>query len=145
MNSCTDNICNAPIEVCNFSIKISSISRVHIIWNAVRHTNIPYRVFVFLKWCRQVMQICPQTVAAATLLNRWDNTYHGLWASDSMTWWRHQVETFSALLALCAGNSTVTGEFPSQRSVTRSFDVFFDLRLDKRLSKQSWGWWFKTE
>ena len=39
-------------------------------------------------------------------------------------WWRHQMETFSALLALCAGNSPVTGEFPSQRPVTRSFDVF---------------------
>ena len=37
-----------------------------------------------------------------------------------------------------------TGEFPSQRTVTRSFDVFFDLRLNKRLSKQSWGWWFET-
>ena len=34
------------------------------------------------------------------------------------------------------------GEFPTQRPVTRSFDVFFDLRLNKRLSKQSWGWWF---
>ena len=40
-------------------------------------------------------------------------------------WWRHQMETFSALLALCAGNSLVTGEFPSQRQVTRNFDVFF--------------------
>ena len=39
------------------------------------------------------------------------------------TWWRHQMETFSALLALCAGNSPVTGEFPSQRPVTRSFDI----------------------
>ena len=58
-------------------------------------------------------------------------------------WWRHQMETFSALLALCAGNSSVSGEFPSQRPVTRSFDVFFDLRLNKRLSKQSWGWWFE--
>ena len=35
------------------------------------------------------------------------------------------METFSALLALCAGNSPVTGEFPSQRPVTRSFDIFF--------------------
>ena len=60
------------------------------------------------------------------------------------TWWRHQMETFSALLALCAGNSTVTGEFPSQRPETRSFDVLFDLRLNKRLSKQSRGWWFET-
>ena len=50
----------------------------------------------------------------------------------------------SALLAICAGNSPVTGEFSSQRPVTRSFDVFFDLRLNKRLSKQSSGWWFET-
>ena len=42
----------------------------------------------------------------------------------------------NALLAICAGNSSVTGEFPSQKPVTRSVDVFFDLRLNKRLSKQ---------
>ena len=51
------------------------------------------------------------------------------------SWWPHQMETFSTLLALCAGNSLVTGEFPSQRPVTRSFNVFFDLCLNKRLSK----------
>ena len=50
----------------------------------------------------------------------------------------------SALLAICAWNSPVPGEFPAQKPVTRSFDVFFDLRLNKRLSKQSWGWWFET-
>ena len=60
------------------------------------------------------------------------------------TWWRHQMETFSALLVICAGNSPVRGEFPAQRPETRSFDVFFDLRLNKRLSKQAWGWWFET-
>ena len=56
------------------------------------------------------------------------------------------METFSALLALCEGNLLVTGEFPLglQRPVTQSFDVFFDLRLNTRLSKQSWGWWFET-
>ena len=54
------------------------------------------------------------------------------------------METFSALLALCVGNSPATGEIPSQRPVTGSFDVFFDLRVNKRLSKQSWGWWFET-
>ena len=59
------------------------------------------------------------------------------------TWWRHQIETFSALLAICGGNSPVPGEFPAQRPVTRSFDVFFDLHLNKRLSKKSWGWWFE--
>ena len=59
-------------------------------------------------------------------------------------WWRYQMEAFSALLALYTGNSPIAGEFPSQRPVTRSFDVFFDLRRNKRLSKRSWGWWFKT-
>ena len=62
-----------------------------------------------------------------------------VWAS-----WGHQQETFSALLALCEGNPPVTGGFPSQRPVTRSFDVFFDLRLDKQLSRQLRRWWFKT-
>ena len=60
------------------------------------------------------------------------------------TWWPYQMETFSALLALCEGNPPVTGEFPAQRPVTRSFDVFFDLRLNKRLSKQSRRGWFET-
>ena len=54
------------------------------------------------------------------------------------------MEVFSALLAICMGNSPVTGEFPTQRPVMQSFDVFFDMCLNKRLSKQLWGWWFET-
>ena len=72
--------------------------------------------------------------------------YHKLyryWVHGKDSWWRHQMETFSALLTIYAGNSPVSGEFPTQRPVTRNFDVFFDLRLNKRLSKQSWGWWFE--
>ena len=49
------------------------------------------------------------------------------------------METFSTLLAICAGSSPLTGEFPAQKPVTQSFDVFFDLRLNERLSKHSWG------
>ena len=52
--------------------------------------------------------------------------------------------TFSALLTLYEGNPLVADEFPSKRPVTLSFDVFFDLRLDKRLSKQSRHRWFET-
>ena len=62
-----------------------------------------------------------------------------------LIWWRRQMETFSALLVLCAAISPVTGAFPSQRPVTRSFDVFFDLRLNKQFSKQSWRRWFETQ
>ena len=65
-----------------------------------------------------------------------------LWSPHA--WWRHEIETFPALLAICAGSSPVPGEFPAQKPVTRSSDIFFDLRLNNRLSKQSWGWWFET-
>ena len=69
---------------------------------------------------------------------------HTIYKLMMETWWRHQMEAFSALLTLSAGNSPVPGEFPSQRSVTRIFDVFFELRLNNRLIKQSWGWWSDT-
>ena len=67
-------------------------------------------------------------------------------AAISNTWHDEviKIETFSALLALCAGNSPVSGEFPAQRLVTRSFNVFYDLRPNKRLSKKSRCWWFET-
>ena len=67
-----------------------------------------------------------------------------IWTTRFLAWWRHRMETFSALLTLCAGNSPVTGEFPSQRPGTRSFDAFFDLRLNKWLSKQSRHRWIET-
>ena len=53
------------------------------------------------------------------------------------SWWRHRMETFFCV------TGPVTGEFPSQRPVTRCC-VFFDMCLNKRLSKQSWGRWFET-
>ena len=62
----------------------------------------------------------------------------------ALSWWRQQMETFSALLAFCEGNSSVPGEFSAQRPVTRSFDVFFDLHRNKQISKQSRRWWFET-
>ena len=80
----------------------------------------------------------------------------------SRPWWNSagrgiiEIHIWSLITSWCARNNvieawdrqfqvqTVTGEFPTQRPVTRSFDVFLDLRLKKRLSKQSWGWWFET-
>ena len=66
------------------------------------------------------------------------------WHISQWWWWCHQMGTFSALPAFCAGKSPVPGEFPAQRPVTWSFDTSFDLRVNRRLSKQSWGWWFQT-
>ena len=60
------------------------------------------------------------------------------------SWWHHQMETFSVLLALHEGNSPAIGGFPSQRPVTWGFGVLFALRLNKQLSKQSRRWWFET-
>ena len=77
-------------------------------------------------------------------LPKWYDNCHKIIAPPQNPWWRHQMETFSVLLAICLGNSPVPGEFPAQRPVTRSFEGFFDLRLNKRLIKQSWGWWFET-
>ena len=69
-------------------------------------------------------------------LDKYDKTlYH--------TWWRYQMKTFSTLLPFCAGNSLVTGEFPAQRPVTQSFDVFSDLRLNQQFSIQSRHRWFE--
>ena len=132
------------IRICVMFLRLPSFKRISIwnhIWKAVRKMqwqiystklllpitwpwHISYRMF----WCwiRNISRELGQ--------------YHGY------SWWRHQMETFSALLTLYAGNSPVTGEFPSQRPVMRSFDVFVDLRLKKpnqkknRLSKQ----WFET-
>ena len=52
------------------------------------------------------------------------------WRRHENAWWRHQMETFNALLAFCAENSPDTGEFPSQRPVTRSLDAFFEYAPD---------------
>ena len=70
------------------------------------------------------------------IINEWGDQVSGSEMEHAIhggySWWRHQIEKFSASLAICAGNSPVTGEFPAQRPVKRSFDVFFDLPLNKR-------------
>ena len=69
--------------------------------------------------------------------------------TDCMTYTEFHMMTssngniFRVTGPLC-GEFSGPGEFPTQRPVTRSFVVFFDLCLNKRLSKQSWGWWFQT-
>ena len=94
---------------------------------------------LFSEWRPSFQEWTPQLWDSGLLI--WPFLLICLW---NTSWWRHQMETFSALLAICAENSPVPGEFPAQRPVTRSFDVFFDLRLNKWLSKQWQGWWFET-
>ena len=60
----------------------------------------------------------------------------------TVTWWRHQMETFSALLTFCAGNSPVPGEFPSQRPVTQKTTGRKWLGADQATSHYLNQWWF---
>ena len=92
---------------------------------------------IFVKGCTHWRKLRRNDVSISVTTTRLSTAYY-------RSWWCHQMEVFSSLLVLCAGNSPVIGEFPAQRPVTRSFDAFFDLRLNKWLSKQSWGWWFET-
>ena len=125
-------------------------------WMPLDLTNDKPTLVQVMAWCRQatshyLRQCWPRFMSPYGVTRpQWVNWYRGnriiapvpvnqhwrigIW---KITWWRHQMETFSAILDLCAGNSPVTGEFPAHGPVTRSFDVFFDLRLNKRLSKQS--------
>ena len=62
----------------------------------------------------------------------------------AFSWWRHQMDTFSALLVLCEGNPQSPVDSPHKGQWRQGFDVFFDLRLNKRLSKQSRRRGFET-
>ena len=87
---------------------------------AFSHFQNPCQLYPFISWVLEI-SLC------------------GLWS-----WCHHQMETFSALLALYEVNPLVTSGFPSQRLVMWRFDVFFDLCLNKWLSKQSRRGWFET-
>ena len=76
-------------------------------------------------------QLITYELLARNTVRHWDMDRPAVWRRH-VSWWRHQMETFSALLAICAGNSPVSSEFPTQRPVTRSFDVFLDLCRNKR-------------
>ena len=85
------------------------------------------------------------TATVTEILLKWLTCTIEPWRHSSMhAWWRHQDGNIFRVTGPLCGEFTGPGEFPTQRPVTRSFDVFFDLRLNKRLSKQPWGWWFET-
>ena len=73
-------------------------------------------------------------VCITTAPNGWNPTH------DDVIKWKH----FPRYWPFVRGIHRWPVNSPHKRPVTRSFDAFFDLRLNKRLSKQSWGWWFET-
>ena len=116
---------------------MESSTRKFLTWNF-------WQIYIYFRWISNVKIIC---LNFTEVWYKW--VYRRLrddkpWI-NSNPWWRHQMDIISAILALCEGYPPVTGGFPSQRPVTRSFDVFFELRLKKkRLTKQSRRRWFET-
>ena len=86
-------------------------------------------------------------MAVSNIPRSWDKRKHQCWWSNNTYLFLMMTSSngniFRVTGPLC-GEFTGPGEFPTQRPVTQSFDVFFDLRLDKRLSKQPWGGWVET-
>ena len=92
-----------------------------------RHSRM-YTSIVSMQWlsallCRKHSRImsrsskwCCKTLRETKYYYKWNTMAQHRLFSIYLTWWRHQMETFSALLAICAGNSPVTGEFPSQKA-----------------------------
>ena len=114
----------------NFLVKHSHVSRkvynsIHLYY-AKPEQNRCTLAFLTKAWCR----------LSHWSLQKRDNQIHTR---------RHHMKTFSSLLVVCAGNLTDHRWIPLTKvRDARSFDVLVDLRLNKRLSKQSWGWWFET-
>ena len=61
-----------------------------------------------------------------------------------IAWWRYQMEAFFRVASPVCEEFTDHRWIPHTKASARSFDILFDLSLIKRLSKQSWGWWFET-
>ena len=121
---------NSPIKISNNSLNLEPSEPN----NNMTQSSPWYKM---LAWCICGTQNNPMTTIIAWWL---------VFAARTFTWFMMTASNgniFRVTGHLC-GNSPVTGEFPSQRPMTRSFDVFIDLRVNKRLSKRWGGWGFET-
>ena len=145
------SVTRSKLRLCSASHRVGYFGNLHGLWLAehnlslfrARHRHGPRAQFQYEYRPSRYRYSLNRYKAALLPSYLYDGISHTFKSLYLYSWLRHQMETFSALLAICAGNSSVPGEFAAQRPETRSFDVFFDLRLNKRSSKQSWGWWFE--
>ena len=138
------NWCQFAVALSNHDVKFCTDSSRSISTDETETQTHSHRgwtplYFMYDPKCSTAFSLCTINVPATFA---WCTTHfvHKM----ELSYYDDVIKTFSALLAICAGNSPVTGEFPAQRPVTRSFDVFFDLCLNKRLSKHWQGWWIET-
>ena len=115
------------------------ITWTHLSWYYTQHCNGSSRTSIRIQILErhQISRHCGR----ATGCKLWGNCLR----CNALHFMKFMMTSFSALLTLCAGNLPVKVEFPSQRPVARSFDVFFDLCLNKQLNKQSRHRWFETQ
>ena len=130
LNSIATRGCHVFIENRNTLAESIQVSQVGRTWKLMIQTN------------RESSFLLYQTGIIGWIDGCWEMQFW-VWVTFN-SWWRNEMETFSALLSLCVGNSPLTREFPSQRPVARGFDASFDLRLNKRFNKQSKRSWFET-
>ena len=124
------------IGACCTEVRVLSIARTELLINkdfaAFFMTGIPIRRYLYIETVPDRFVLicfcyCDKYIESTAMIGNW------LVLHDDVIKWKHFPRYWPFV--------RVTGEFPSQGPMTRSFDVFFDLRLNKRLSKQSWGWW----
>ena len=109
--------------------------------NLIKWIVYAVRVYFVLLWYRPILVVFwwVTSLALGQRLHQWKQHWW-TWVNRSNESTHDDVIKWNIFRV--TGHLLVPSEFPAQRPVTRSFDVFFDLRLNKRLSKQSWGWWF---
>ena len=111
---------------------------LHFGWKRVKRPQNMYSNNVLLSGCAFDFNGFHEIAAGASEFSGGVYFYNfGHEAIQVISWWRHEMETFSALLGCCVGNPPVIGGFPSQRPVTHRFDAIFYLRLNIRWSRQS--------
>ena len=114
--------CTTSVDILGWSL-ISNITHLALYWTKWS----PFR-----RWCFQVH------------FREWKGLYFDYNFTEVCSMMTSSNGNIFRVTSPLCGEFTGPGEFPTQRTVTGSFDVFFDLRLNKRLSKQWWGWWFET-
>ena len=124
------------------SLWVSSVTSLAALSKNGYYTN--RRISVTVQWRRHDLEALFALLAFCGV-----NLPNTDWFHTQRPWWKVVMMTSSDGNIFCVtgtlcGEFTVTGEFPSQRPVTRSLDVFLDLRLNKRLNKQSRRRWLET-
>ena len=123
----------------------------HLVYSPFYLITSPFRHFHIFKNYFLTLEFWSHNVSLSAIFHLSLNRWYIIIKMQSCTYLTHNKIMMTSsngnifrVTGLLFGEFTGPGEVPAQRPVTQSFDVFFDLRLNKRLSKQPWGWWFKT-